>query len=269
MKIQIPVIALNLILAAALHAEVKDAPMKFDPKKDLISLHYDHAPDKDDGHSAAADRTLLETMFGKDWLARHVIAVSGTYSGEQGKKWFQAGSNAVMDAVWNERGGWIATDKNREAAVEAVLKRWVATLNAGGDVYVKEGGTADFTATVVKRLRGEYTDIDPLKRVHVVQHSNWNEKQSTPECLEYSRKNTRYTRISDANKYLNIKGGDAVFEKAARSHPVFGASWNAAFGYYQPSERIDFSDTGELMHILGLGEIGIDGFRKRFLEAKD
>ena len=27
----------------------------FDSKSDLLSLHYDHAPDKDDGHSAAAD----------------------------------------------------------------------------------------------------------------------------------------------------------------------------------------------------------------------
>lgn len=267
MKNQIPVIALNLILAATLHAETKDKVMKFDPKKDLISLHYDHAPDKDDGHSAAADRTLLETIQGKDWVAGHVIAVSGTYSGEQGEKWFQPASNAVMNAVWNERGGWIAADKDREAAVESILKRWIATLIAGGDVFVKEGGTADVTTAVVKRLRKEHPGIDPLKRIHVVQHSNWNEKQSTPEGLEYSKKNTHYILIPDANKYLNIKGGDAVFEKAARSHPVFGRSWNVAFEYYKPTERIDFSDTGELMHILGLGEIGIDGFRNRFLEA--
>jgi hypothetical protein len=269
MKTPIPALSLSLILAASLHGDNKDMAVKFDPKKDLISLHYDHAPDKDDGHSAAADRTLLETLYGKDWLAGHVIAVSGTYSGEQGKKWFQPGSNAVMDAVWNDRGGWIAAGKNREAAVESILRRWVATLNDGGDVFVKEGGTADVTSEVVKRLHKEHPDIDTLKRIHVVQHSNWNEKQSTPEGLEYSKNHTRYIRISDANKYLNVKGGDAGFENAAGNHPVFGASWNAAFGYYKPSERIDFSDTGELMHILGLGEIGIDGFRKRFLEARN
>ena len=34
----------------------------FNSKTDLISLHYDHAPDKDDGQSAAADRTVLESV---------------------------------------------------------------------------------------------------------------------------------------------------------------------------------------------------------------
>ena len=49
----------------------------FNPNKDLLSLHYDHAPDKDDGHSTAADRTILQSMFGKKWIKQHVIAVSG------------------------------------------------------------------------------------------------------------------------------------------------------------------------------------------------
>ena len=43
---------------------------RFDASADLVSLHYDHAPDRDDGHSAAADRTLLEALYGACWLER-------------------------------------------------------------------------------------------------------------------------------------------------------------------------------------------------------
>jgi len=37
------------------------------------------------------------------------------------------------------------------------------------------------------------------------------------------------------------------------------------FAYYPPTVRLDFSDTGELLYILGMGEIGVDAFRERFL----
>src|SRR4030065_475459 len=60
----------------------------FNPAKDVLSLHYDHAPDRDDGHSAAADRTVLESIYGKKWIAEHVIAVSGAY-GKNGKDFNQ------------------------------------------------------------------------------------------------------------------------------------------------------------------------------------
>ena len=49
----------------------------------------------------------------------------------------------------------------------------------------------------------------------------------------------------------------------------FGAIWKAAFAYYDPKERLDFSDTGELMQILGLGQIGIKEFNARFLTVED
>ena len=75
----------------------------FNPSRDLISLHYDHAPDRDDGHSAAADRTILESIFGANWIREHVVAVSGAYGKNAGE--FNAKSNAVMDAAWNDCGG--------------------------------------------------------------------------------------------------------------------------------------------------------------------
>ena len=64
------------VCCQAQSASDRDTTRIFDPKQDIISLHYDHAPDKDDGHSAAADRTLLQTLYGQSWLEKHVIPVS-------------------------------------------------------------------------------------------------------------------------------------------------------------------------------------------------
>ncbi len=252
--------------APATQATQPAAQPRFDEKRDLLSLHYDHAPDQDDGHSAAADRTILETHFGPDWLAEHTVAVSGAYG--LNKNRFNPKSDAVMDAVWNDRGGWLAAHDDWDAAVAALVERWGATLNAGGDVWVKEGGQSDITADVVRLIQQRWPAFDTTARIHVVQHSGWNERQTTPEALAYTRQHTDYIRIADANRFLNLPGGHDAFEAAAVAHPVFGPGWRAAFDYYPPNRRLDFSDTGELMHILNLGEIGIEAFANTYLSPR-
>ncbi|MBM4148056.1 MAG: hypothetical protein FJ224_03330 [Lentisphaerae bacterium] len=251
------------LLVAGVVAADGDGGRKFDREKDLLSLHYDHAPDKDDGHSAAADRTFLESIHGREWIRNHVVAVSGAYG--KNARSFNSGSDAVMDAAWNDCGGWFPGHANREQAAADLARRWSAVLAAGGDVWVKEGGQSDITAAVVRRIKDEALNVDTVKRIHVVQHSDWNENQTTGEALAYTKRQTHYVKIRDANAYLTVKGGDAAFEDAALAHPIFGPAWKAAFTYYNPRQRLDFSDTGELMHILGLGEIGIEAFRRRFL----
>ena len=267
MKITLLTFAITMVTAGLVPAAEVAETRAFDPNKDLLSLHYDHAPDKDDGHSAAADRTILESLHGRKWLKKHVVAVSGAY-GKNAKR-FNQKSDGLMDAVWNDCGGWLAGHTNREQVVTELSERWRVILQGGGDVWVKEGGQSDITADVVKSIRKQLPDVDTDKRIHVVQHSNWNERQTAAEALAYTRKNTDYIKIKDANRFLNIKGGDDAFEKAARQHPVFGVLWEAAFTYYSPKQRLDFSDTGELMHILGLGEVSIDEFRKRFLVSTE
>lgn len=238
---------------------------RFSSEKDLISLHYDHAPDKDDGQSAAADRTILETLYDKDWIRKHVVAVSGAYGKNASE--FNSKSDAVMDVAWNEYGGWLAAHTDKEKVISELADRWVQILKAGGDVWVKEGGQSDITAAVVEQIKKQLPELDTNTHIHVVQHSDWNENQTTDAALAYTRNHTDYIRIRDANNYLNIKGGNREFEKAAKAHPRFGKAWQVAFTYYSPRQRLDFSDTGELMHILGLGEMGIDDFRKRFLDT--
>jgi uncharacterized membrane protein len=237
----------------------------FDPDADLLALHYDHAPDRDDGQSAVADRVMLETELGAAWIARNALAVSGAY-GENAAD-FDAGSDAVMDAVFGDVGGWLAAHGDRAAALDRMTDRWLGTLRAGGDVWVKEGGQSDLTAEVVARVQEALPDADTRSRIHVVQHSDWNEDMTTDAALAFVREYTDYVRIRDANAYLNLEGGDRAFEAAALAHDRFGAMWAAAFAYYPPAERLDFSDTGELMHILGVDEMGIDAFRARYLDA--
>ncbi len=252
-------------MAAASDAKARSGQPRIDVQRDLISLHYDHAPDKDDGHSAAADRMVLQTLFGVAWMKEHVVAVSGAYG--KNARQFNDASDAVMDAAFGDVGGWIDAHEDRTSAVDKLADRWRAVLEAGGDVWVKEGGQSDITADVVRRLRKTLPDVDFKKRIHVVQHSTWNENQTTDRDLEFVKQSTHYIRIKDANRYLNRRGGDRAFEQAATSHPVFGKAWQAAFHYYNPRHRLDFSDTGELFYMLGLGEMGIDAVRRRFLES--
>ncbi len=254
---------LLVALCVALQAFNGIGLKKFRAGKDLLSLHYDHAPDKDDGQSAAADRTILQSMFGADWIKTHVVVVSGTYG--KNARHFNTYSDDVMDAAWNDCGGWLAGHTNRESVVTELTRRWSEVLKAGGDVWVKEGGQSDLTADVVRRIKNQFPDLNPAKQINVVQHSIWNENKTTDAALSYTKEYTNYIKIRDANTYLENKGGNDAFVKAANEHPVFGKIWKTAFAYYNPKERLDFSDTGELMYILGLGEIDFDDFRKRYL----
>lgn len=255
-----------LSMSGGLYTQRTTVTRAFNSRTDLMSLHYDHAPDLDDGQSAAADRTLLESTFGKEWLSAHVVAVSGAYG--KNAPQFVPASDGVMDAAWGDAGGWLAAHGNRQGAIDTLVERWTRTLKGGGDVWVKEGGQSDITAAAVAKIEATMKGVDPRRRIHVVQHSTWNEDQTTPGALKYTREHTDYIRIRDANTYLNIKGGDSGFIAAATAHPVFGKIWRAAFSYYDPAIRLDFSDTGELMHILGLGELSPGEFQRRYFQAR-
>lgn len=235
---------------------------RFDPAVDLLSLHYDHAPDKDDGQSAAADITVLESMFGKQWIGNHVVAVSGAYG--LNASTFNDSSDAVMDVVFGA-DGWLNAHVDPAGVAQQLVQRFQQVIGAGGDIWIKEGGQSDLTARVIRQLREQTPNLETTRRIHVVQHSDWNERQTTPADLAYVQQRTNYIRIPDANVHLNREHGNAQFETAAVSHPVFGDLWRAAFAYYSPRERLDFSDTGELLHLLGVGQLDFDGFRQRFL----
>lgn len=237
---------------------------EFNPQKDLISLHYDHAPDRDDGHSAVADRVILQEQFGADWLPAHVVAVSGAY-GTNGDQ-FRPESDAVMDAAWKNCCGWIDAHEDWKAAVRALYTRWTNVIDKGGSIWVKEGGQSDLTADVIRMIKAKNPGIDINRSIHVVQHSDWNEDQTTDNDLAYVKSTSDYIRISDANAYLNDRNGNPEFAKKALADPTYGSVWKVAFSYLDPDERVDFSDTGELLAILGIKINSVDGFADKYFD---
>jgi len=225
----------------------------FNASRDLIALHYDHAPDRDDAHAAVAG------LMVRDRLGLTVNVVAGTY-GERSRTFYDAGSEAVMNAVWGSE--WLNAHRNFDGAVNTTVSRWASVLGAGGSVWVAEGGPSDFTAEVVSRLQQRHSEFNTQQRIHVIQHSVWNEDHSSPSALSYTRANTRYVRIDDGNhpnatadlRFESHNNGAFVSRALSSS---YSNEWAVAFGYLSPSDKLDFSDTVELLHILGLGRSSI------------
>ena len=229
--------------------------------RDLISLHYDHAPDRDDGHATVAALEVV-TALG---IQPHVV--SGAYGNNRAL--YQPPAEQVMRAAWGS--AWLDAHGSYQASVNATSSRWLNTLLNGGDIWVAEGGQSDFTSDVIRSIRRSNPAINTRNRIHVVQHSDWNERMTDQGDLSYTRANADYIRIEDGNfanatADLNTRSASFVAMARAGQH---GSAWNAAFEYLNPNTKLDFSDTVELLHILGIGRnriATVDQFAAVFLD---
>ena len=221
----------------------------FDRNRDLVALHFDHAPDRDDGHAAVA------ALMVRDRLGLNVQVVAGAY-GVHNRDRYVPESEQVMAAVWGSE--WLNAHSNRAGAINSAVNRWTSVLAAGGSVWIAEGGQSDFTAEVVRRINSNHSEFDTRQRIHLIQHSDWNEVHALAEDLNYVRNNTRYVKIADGNnpnatadfRFESHNNGEFVARALSSS---YSNQWATAFNYLAPSDKLDFSDTVELMHILGLG----------------
>ncbi|MEM6274406.1 MAG: hypothetical protein AAF735_04115 [Myxococcota bacterium] len=216
---------------------------------DMIALHFDHNADEDDGHAAAAGRTTLQSEFSCNFIRDQVVVVGGTY-GPKDPGRYQDAAEVVMDEAYNDCGGWLNAHDDRAQALREAADVWESFLRDGRRVWVQEGGQADFSAELVRRMRNRIPGLDTRDRITIVQHSARNEELSTQSDLEYCRNNTNYIKIPDANATLQVWGGDPVFESGALGHPTYGRVWRRAFDYLDPNLKIDFSDSAELFHFL-------------------
>lgn len=239
---------------------IPDIAGPFDPATDLISLHYDHAPERDDGQATVAGRVVTDALGLTPWV------IGGAYGTNAAA--YQPASELVMDATWGLEG-WVDAHRDRDGAVAATADRWQATLSAGGAVWVAEGGQSDLTADVVRELAQRMPELD-TSRVHVVQHSDRNERTTTAADLRYVRETTDYIRIEDGN-WRNGTADLNTITPGFAERALAGEwrdAWTAAFDYLDPDERLDFSDTVELLHIVGIGTDEIattEDFANRFL----
>ena len=222
---------------------------------DLLVLHYDNCPDKDDGHAIPAGLSVVEK-----YDINNVLAVNGT-CGNSIRNKFNHTSNAVMEASWGTE--YLDADRLRSSAVLKASTRWAATLSNGANVWVAEGGQSDFTADVVRQIETRYSNFD-LMRIHVIQHSTgstaYNEKFTDSSNLSYLKNKTSYQAIANGNVGGNgtadLNQQSFYFVSTARASR-FSAEWNAGFEYLPPdcsvrteNCKLDFSDTVELLYIV-------------------
>ena len=237
----------------------------FNLDKDLLLGHFDCKTDVDDLQTVAAFVTLLSDMkFSK--IKYH--AVAGTYGIQDG---LYVPPNDLFQLAFGDN--WTDAHENLKKAVEQVKVIAKTTLENQGDIWIAEAGQSDFSAELVKAVQSDLSDINISQRIHIVQHSNWNEDVTSPASLDYVKKNTDYQKIPDGNQVGNGTPGFRS-SKAAKwqekiKNPKLIETWQLAIDIsnrYNGKEGrylneaiaaggLDFSDLSEVCWILGLQDI--------------
>ncbi|MEO0793973.1 MAG: hypothetical protein AAFX93_02360 [Verrucomicrobiota bacterium] len=295
----------SALLTCAVQAQTATPPnnnpptINFNKSKDLFIAQFDSKPDPDDIHAIAGLGSMLAhpDLHNVDYYAVQgsvgkqggqfipAPALMNLAFGQQNVRWTQAGvgkNNTVPDtANWN-------------ASVDRVRIKAKAALDRGGNVYVMDAGNEDFTHDWVQELVNQtaYTTNDTKARIIVVQHSNWNEEQtSSAAVLNWVRNNTDYRRIADGNGanatpdyQQNIPQGSFnnsfITSAKAANNPNSHARalWVEAdavlqahghFPSYSSISRggVDFSDCVEAWYIFNVGNNanGIQPFWNRYV----
>jgi len=180
------------------------------------------------------------------------MVVNGT-CGDAIRDQYQPSSEAVVNAVWGSE--WLDYFNNGEASIQTAAERWSTVIANGGDVWVAEGGPSDYTAKVLQRIGDQFPSVD-RKKIHVVQHSAgsaFNEAQTSRSNIALVKAAADYRAIPNGNRggngSANLNNLSSSFVDIARQSE-FSNEWNAAFSYLNPSNRLDFSDTVELLYLI-------------------
>ncbi|MCG2459577.1 hypothetical protein K8352_02310 [Flavobacteriaceae bacterium F89] len=237
----------------------------FNKEKDLLLVQMDCKTDVDDLQTAAALATLMsDSKFSK--INYH--AVAGTYGTQEG---LYVPPNALFQLAFGDN--WTDAHKNFKDAVRHVKNIVEATLANQGDIWIAEAGQSDFTAALVIAIQTDFPEINTSERIHVVQHSDWNEKTTAPKKLKFVKANTDYNKIADGNEVGNGTPGFRSPEynqwHSKIENPKLIDIWQLAIdlsnryngkeGRYNneavSAGGLDFSDLSEVCWILGLQDI--------------
>jgi len=237
----------------------------FNIEKDLLLVQYDCKTDVDDLHTVAAFFTLMSNVT---YSNINYHAVAGTYGIQNG---LYVPPNPLFELAF--RDNWTDAHDNIQTAVEQVKSKITETLLNEGHVWIAEAGQSDFTALLIQSIKANLPEINTNENIHVVQHSDWNEKSTSPNALEFVKNNTDYHKIPDGNVVGN---GTPGFNSAVYTHwkdkitnPKLLEVWELAFeisneyngkdGRYNNKSisqgGMDFSDLSEVCWILGLNDI--------------
>ena len=237
----------------------------FDIGKDLILAHFDCKTDVDDLQSVAALVTLLaDIKFSK--INYH--AVAGTYGVQEG---LYVPPNDLFKLAFGDN--WTDAHENIENAVAKVKVIAKATLENQGDIWIADAGQSDFSAELIKAIQSDLPNMNISQRIHLVQHSDWNEEVTSQDCLDFVKKTIDYQKIPDGNHVGNGTPGFRSPEytkwKDKIRNPKLIETWQLAIDlsnrYNGKNGRylneaiatggLDFSDLSEVCWILGIQDI--------------
>lgn len=237
----------------------------FDFEKDLLLANYDCKTDVDDLQSVAALITLLSDI---KYHKINYHAVAGAYGIQDG---LYVPPNELFNLAFGDK--WSDAHENLPNAINQVKILAKSALENQGDIWIAEAGQSDFSAELIKAIRADLPDINISKRIHIVQHSDWNEEVTSLESLDFVKTNTDYQKIPDGNAVGNGTPGFRTPEytnwKDKLRDPKLIEIWELAIelsnnyngkqGRYHndaiASGGLDFSDTSEVCWILGLQDI--------------
>jgi len=238
---------------------------RFNIKEDLLLVQFDCKTDVDDLHTVAAFATLLsDSIFST--IKYH--AVAGAYGIQEG---LYVPPNDLFQLAFGDN--WTDAHNNVIPAVEKVKEIVKTTLNSKGDIWIAEAGQSDFSAKTIKAIQNALPEINTTRRIHLVQHSDWNEKSTSPESLKFVKENSDYHKIPDGNAVGNgtpgfrdpgyTKWKDKVKNRKLNEIWQFAIDlsnkYNGKEGRYNNEAisegGLDFSDLSEVCWILGVQDI--------------
>jgi len=252
---------------------------RFDRDKDLYLAHFDVKTDVDDVHSVAGVATMLaDPRFSK--VRYH--AVAGTYGIQEG---LYVPAEEVFDLAFGEH--WSDAHGDFDKALEEVRSLSIETLNDGGSIWIADAGQSDFSAAVIRNIQELIPESTVKDRVHVVQHSDWNENVTTAEDLAFVKESASYQKIPDGNALGNGSPGfrskTAVnwqeYFSGVRLTKIWTTAveiankYNGADGRYLneaiQAGGLDFSDVAETAWIFGFSDlVDANDFFEEFSDTK-
>lgn len=237
---------------------------EFDPTGDVFVGHFDTKPDVDDLHTIAAVGSLLKHP---DFVCVEAIGVAGAY-GTQGGDFIH--SPDLFDLAFGDN--WVDGHNDREGTVAQQAELFLRVLGEGGHVWIMIAGQADIAADALTLAMSAAPNLPYRTQLHLVQHSDWNESVTDPQKLAFVQAETDYRKIADGNATGNGTPGyntaDGSLWPRVLGNDEIGALWqeakrladehNPTAAYVNPNVAkggFDFSDTTEMAHVFGLGQL--------------
>lgn len=243
---------------------------RFNVAKDLLISHHDNGSDLDDANSVAAEGTFLTNT---KYSGVQSFLVSGTVPFGYGGSQYDMSS--IANLAYPNR--WANAQANWSGAVSQEASKIEATLAQGGNVWIAEGGSSDFTSDVVNKVKADQPTANTKGQIHVVQSSTYNQNQLTdPTKLQNVENNTDYLLIP--SNYTSYTSYDTALWTLAEGSSRVGNLWtttkslldrlNGTTGYNdQPitAGGMALEDTTEMDYIFQWNLPSMESFFQTFL----